>query len=207
MLRRLAIVLAFALSTPSVAGGLPPDALVRRVTADVLDAIGREKESHQVDRASAIAIAEEKILPHVDFVVVTQLAVGKSWRIATPTQQAALVKEFRTLLVRTYATALEGLRGQRVEEDPVRMSAGDVEVRVRNRYLKSRTPPVPIDYLMHKTPDCWKVYDIVVEGVSLVLTYRTNFEEEVRRGGIDGLVARLEQKNRELRSGDGGTAR
>jgi len=192
----LALWLVAAASAATIAVDLAPDELVRKVTADVMDAVGRDRASRPVDRAAAIAIAEEKILPHVDFAEATRLAMGRSWRLATPAQQAALVSEFRTLLVRTYATALEGLRDQRVEQDPLRMSPGDAEVRVRDRFIKSGTPAVTIDYQMRKTADGWKVYDIVVDGMSLVLNYRDSFEHEIRRTGIDGLIAALQEKNR-----------
>ncbi len=192
----LALWLAIAASGAGIAADLAPDELVRKVTAEVMDAVGRDRASRPVDRTAAIAIAEEKILPHIDFAEATRLAMGRSWRLATPEQQAALVSEFRTLLVRSYATALEGLRDQRVEQDPLRMSPGDVEVRVRDRFIKSGTPAVTIDYQMRKTADGWKVYDIVVDGISLVLNYRDSFEHEIRRTGVAGLIATLQEKNR-----------
>jgi phospholipid transport system substrate-binding protein len=192
----LALWTAIAVSAAAIAADLPPGELVRKVTAEVMDAVGRDRASRPVDRTAAIAIAEEKILPHVDFAEATRLAMGRSWRLATPAQQARLVSEFRTLLVRSYATALEGLRDQRVESDPVRMSPGDTEARVRDRFIRSGTPAVTIDYHMRKTADGWKVYDIVVDGISLVLNYRDSFEHEVRRGGVDGLIATLQEKNR-----------
>jgi phospholipid transport system substrate-binding protein len=192
----LALWLAIAASGAGIVADLAPDELVRKVTAEVMDAVGRDRASRPVDRTAAIAIAEEKILPHIDFAEATRLAMGRSWRLATPEQQAALVSEFRTLLVRSYATALEGLRDQRVEQDPLRMSPGDVEVRVRDRFIKSGTPAVTIDYQMRKTADGWKVYDIVVDGISLVLNYRDSFEHEIRRTGVAGLIATLQEKNR-----------
>lgn len=192
----LALWLSIAAPAAVLAADLPPDELVRKVTAEVMDAVGRDRASRPVDRAAAIAIAEEKILPHIDFGEATRLAMGRSWRLATPAQQAALVREFRTLLVRTYATALEGLRDGRVEQDPLRMSAGDVEVRVRDRFIRSGSAAVTIDYLLRKTADGWKVYDIVVDGMSLVLNYRDSFDHEVRRTGVDGLIATLQAKNR-----------
>jgi phospholipid transport system substrate-binding protein len=192
---RLALWLAIAASAAGFAADIAPDALVRKVTADVMDAVGRDRASRPVDRAAAIAIAEEKILPHIDFGEATKLAMGRSWRLATPAQQAALVSEFRTLLVRTYATALESLRDQRVEQDPLRMSPADVEIRVRDRFIRSGSPAVTIDYLMRRTAEGWKVYDIAVDGVSLVLNYRDTFEHEIRRTGIDGLIATLQEKN------------
>jgi phospholipid transport system substrate-binding protein len=191
----LGLWLAIAASG-AIAADLAPDELVRKVTAEVMDAVGRDRASRPVDRTAAIAIAEEKILPHVDFAEATRLAMGRSWRFATPAEQATLVGEFRTLLVRTYATALEGLRDQRVEQDPLRMSPGDTEVRVRDRFIKSGSPAVTIDYQMRKTADGWKVYDIVVDGMSLVLNYRDSFDHEIRRGGVAGLIATLQEKNR-----------
>jgi len=192
----LALWLAIAASAAAIAADLAPDELVRKVTAEVMDAVGRDRASRPVDRTAAIAIAEEKILPHVDFAEATRLAMGRSWRLATPAEQATLVGEFRTLLVRSYATALEGLRDQQVEQDPLRMSPGGTEVRVRDRFIKSGTPAVTIDYQMRKTADGWKVYDIVVDGISLVLNYRDSFEHEIRRTGVAGLIATLQEKNR-----------
>jgi phospholipid transport system substrate-binding protein len=193
--RALALWLAILAPAGGLAADLAPDALVRKVTDEVMEAVGRDKALPPVDRRKAMAIAEEKILPHVDFAAATRLAMGRSWRVATPAQQAALTGEFRTLLVRTYATALEALRGQRVEHDPVRMTPADVEVRVRDRFIKSGAPAVTIDYQMHRTPEGWKVYDIAVDGVSLVLNYRDSFEQEVKRTGVDGLIAVLREKN------------
>lgn len=193
---RLAVAFAIAASVAAVAADMAPDALVRKVTTEVMDAVARDKTARPVDRAAAIAIAEEKILPHIDFLEATKLAMGRSWRRATPAQRAALVSEFRTLLVRTYATALEGLRDQKVVHDPLRMAPGDTEVRVRSSFLLSGSPPVTIDYLMRKTADGWKAYDIAIDGVSLVLNYRDEFDQQVRRSGIDGLIATLQEKNR-----------
>jgi phospholipid transport system substrate-binding protein len=195
--RALALWLAVLAPAGGLAADLAPDVLVRKVTDEVMDAVGRDRALPPVDRRKAVAIAEEKILPHVDFAAATRLAMGRSWRVATPAQQAAPTGEFRTLLVRTYATALEALRGQRVEHDPVRMTPADVEVRVpdRDRFIKSGAPAVTIDYQMHRTPEGWEVYDIAVDGVSLVLNYRDSFEQEVKRTGVDGLIAALREKN------------
>ena len=192
----LAFSAAIAASAVAIAADLAPDELVRKVTAEVMDAVGRDRASRPVDRTAAITIAEEKILPHIDFAEATRLAMGRSWRLATPEQQAALVSAFRTLLVRSYATALEGLRDQRVEQDPLRMSPGDTEVRVRDRFIRSGSAAVTIDYMLRKTADGWQVYDIVVDGMSLVLNYRDSFDHEVRRTGVDGLIATLQAKNR-----------
>lgn len=175
---------------------LAPDQLVDRVTTEVLDAIKHDKILQAGDRARSIALAEEKIVPHIDFAEATRLAVGRPWRAATPGQREALVREFRTLLVRTYAAALESYRDQTLKREPTRLSPDGNEARIRHLFLRGGTAPVTIDYQMRKTATGWKVYDIAVDSVSLVLTYRDSFAEEIRRGGMDGLIARLVEKNK-----------
>jgi phospholipid transport system substrate-binding protein len=174
---------------------LGPDELVRRVTQEVLEAIAGDKGLQAGDRTKALALAERKVLPHVDFEHMTRLATGPGWRTANETQRQALVVEFRTLLIRTYASMLGVYRGQTLEVLPLRANAGAAEVTVRNRYLQPGTPPVSVDYAMSKTEQGWKIYDIAVEGISLVVTYRGSFEDELRRGGVDGLIAKLREKN------------
>lgn len=182
------------LAVTSFGQALDPEQLVDKVTTEVLAAVANDKLMEGDTRTRAIALAEQKIVPYIDFVEATRLAVGRPWRTATAAQREALIREFRTLLVRTYSIALEGYRGEVVKKAPTRMSA---EARVRNLYLRSGTPPITIDYFMKKTPESWKVFDIAVEAVSLVQTYRDQFAEEVDRGGIDGLIARLVEKNRQ----------
>jgi len=199
----LGLILAASVSwgqTNGPAAELSPEALVRKVTSEVLDAIQKDDGLKAGDRNKALALAEEKVLPHIDFREMTRLAVGKAWRSATPEQQDALTSEFRELLVRTYASAIDTYRGQTMRVLPTRMAAGATEVTVRNLYLKPGRPPVPVDYYMLKTAKGWKVADILVEGVSLVLTYRTEFEEEERRVGVEGLIKRLQAKNRTTQS-------
>ncbi len=176
------------------AQALGPEELVRKVTADVLETVKSDKELLG-DRKRALALAEQKVLPHVDFREAAQLAVGKIWWKATPAQQERIVTEFRGLLIRIYSNALDTYRGQTMQVMPVRMAAGATETTVRNRYLKPGAPPVPVEYAMKKTPEGWKIYDITVEGVSLVLTYRSEFEQITRVSGIDGLIKRLAEKN------------
>ncbi len=199
----LAIGLALAASaswgqTNGSAAELSPEALVRKVTSEVLDAIQKDDALKAGDRKKALSLAEEKVLPHIEFREMTRLAVGKAWRGATPEQRDALTSEFRELLVRTYANAIDAYRGQTMRVLPTRMSPGATDVTVRNLYIKPGRPPVPVDYYMIKTTAGWKVADIVVEGVSLVLTYRTEFEQEAQRGGVEGLIKRLHAKNRTL---------
>jgi phospholipid transport system substrate-binding protein len=189
----LALVLFVAL--PVSAQELGPEELVKKITQDVLDAIKSDKQLAAGDRQKAIKLAEEKILPHVDFEEATRLAVGRAWAQATPEQKKRLVSEFRNMLVRTYSNAIQPYQGQQMKVMPVRMKPGDTEVTVQNQFIRPGAQPVKIDYSMRKTEKGWKIYDIVVEGVSLVLTYRSEFDAVVKQAGIDGLIKRLAQKN------------
>ena len=192
-----ALALLFALLLPSVAAAaqdLAPDALVRQVTADVLESIQNDASLQAGDRRKAIALAEQKVLPHIDFNEATRLALGSWWKTATPEQRVRLSAEFRGLLVRTYANAIGAYKGQTMRVLPVRMEAGADDVIVRNQFLRPGAPPLRIDYAMYKTPAGWKIYDIVAEGVSLVLTYRTEFDQVVRQSGIDALIQRIAEK-------------
>jgi len=194
-MKTLVVLLSFLLAQPIAAQELGPDELVRKVTADVLDTIQADKQLQAGDRRKALALAEQKILPHVDFREAAMLAMGKSWYAATPAQQARVVDEFRALLVRIYANAIDVYRGQTMKVLPLRMPSGATEVTVRNQYLKAGRPPVPVEYAMRKTAAGWKIYDISVEGVSLVLTYRAEFEQITRGSGVDGLIKRLAERN------------
>lgn len=197
MKTKIAVLLALAASLFALnvhAQALGPEELVRKVTADVLETVKSDKDLLG-DRKRALALAEQKVLPHVDFREAAQLAVGKVWWKATPAQQERIVTEFRGLLIRIYSNALDTYRGQTMQVMPVRVAAGATETTVRNRYLKPGAPPVPVEYAMKKTPEGWKIYDITVEGVSLVLTYRSEFEQITRTSGIDGLIKRLAEKN------------
>jgi phospholipid transport system substrate-binding protein len=174
---------------------LGPEDLVRKVTQDVLDAIRSDKQLAAGDKQKALKLAEEKVLPHIDFEEAARLAVGRAWAQATPEQRKKLVEEFRKMLVRTYSNAISAYEGQTMKVLPVRMKPGDTEVTVHNQYIRAGGTPLPVDYQMHKTDQGWKIYDITVEGVSLVLTYRSEFDAVVKQSGIDGLIKRLEEKN------------
>ena len=180
---------------PVQAAQLGPEALVRQITDDVMNAILKDKALQAGDKEKALALAEEKILPHVDFRAMTQLALGRNWAKATPAQQEQVVKGFRSMLIRTYSNAIGAYKGQKMQVKPTRMSPGDTDVTVRNSYLSPGRPAVQVDYRMEKQPDGWKIYDIVFDGVSLVATYRSEFAQQVRNGGIEGLIARLDRKN------------
>jgi phospholipid transport system substrate-binding protein len=175
-----------------------PDALVRSVTDDVIGIIKQDKDIQAGNRQKTIALVEQKVLPHFDFTRMTALAMGPNWRKATPEQQQLLVEQFRTLLVRTYSTALSAYRNQVIDVKPPRAQPNDTEVVVRSEVKQSGAEPVTIDYSMAKTPGGWKVYDLAVNGASLVTTYRETFATEVRNGGIDGLIKSLSAKNQQL---------
>ena len=187
-------ILALAFSVLAVAQEKPED-LVRKVTEDVLAAIKSDKALQAGDREKALALAEQKVLPHVDFAEATKLAVGRAWSNATPEQQKKLVDSFRAMLVRIYANAIDAYRGQTMRVQPVSTPAGATEVTVRNQYIRPGQTPVAVDYAMRKTPEGWKIYDITVEGMSLVLTYRAEFEQVTRQSGVEGLLKRLAEKN------------
>jgi phospholipid transport system substrate-binding protein len=172
-----------------------PEALVKKITSDVLAAIKSDKELAAGDRQKAIKLAEEKILPYVDFEEATRLAVGRGWKAASPEQRKQLVAEFRAMLVRTYSNAIGTYEGQTMKVLPSRVKPGDDDATVRNQFIRPGGKPVLIDYSMRKTDAGWKIYDIVVEGVSLVLTYRSEFDAVVKQDGIDGLIKRLGAKN------------
>jgi len=189
------LIVFLLLATPGFAQELGPEELVKKMTQDVLDAIKSDKQLAAGDRQKAIKLAEEKVLPHVDFEEATRLAVGRGWKQATPEQQNKLVTEFRNMLVRTYANAISAYQGQTMKVMPVRMKPGDTDATVHNQFIRPGGRPVLVDYSMRKTEKGWKIYDIVVEGVSLVLTYRSEFDQVVKQDGIDGLIKRLSQKN------------
>lgn len=194
-MKLLALVFSALFAASAAAQDLGPEELVRKVTADVLDTVKADKDLQSGDRKKALALAEQKILPLVDFREATLLAVGKTWHAATPAQQDRLVSEFRSMLVRIYSNAIDVYRGQTMQVLPVRLPPGATEVTVRNRYLRQGRPPVSVEYAMKKAAQGWKIYDITVEGVSLVLTYRAEFEQVTRVSGIDGLIKRLTEKN------------
>ncbi len=196
LVRRFGFLLAL-LGVPALAQtDLPPDALVRKITDEVLAAVKVDKDLQAGDVKKALALAEQKVLPYVDFGESTRLAVGRPWAKATPAQREQLTREFRTMLVRIYSNSVDGYRGQTMRVMPVRMEPGATEVSVRNQYLRPGRPPVPVEYAMRRTAEGWKIYDIVVENVSLVLTYRAEFQRIIDDSGIDGLIRRLAEKNR-----------
>lgn len=172
-----------------------PDALVKTVTTEVLDIIRKDKDIQSGSTKRAIDLIEQKVLPHFNFAHMTALALGKEWRQANPAQQKTLTEEFHTLLVRTYANALTAYKNQTVEFKPLQMQAADTDVTVRTKINQPGGKSLTLDYSMEKLAQGWKVYDVIVAGVSLVTNYRESFSTEVRNGGIDGLIKTLQAKN------------
>ena len=171
-----------------------PDALMRALTLDVMVVLN---EDLAAGKATDIArLIETRIAPLFDFERMTRIAVARNWRLASPEQQAELVAQFRTLLVRTYSHALSDYRGQEIVYRPLRAADGGAEVLVRSTVQRSGAPGVSIDYEMADGVAGWQVYDVKVEGVSLVLNYRESFAGLVSAGGIDGLIKALADKNR-----------
>jgi phospholipid transport system substrate-binding protein len=187
--------LAVAFSVRAQGQDLGPDQLVQKITDDVLAAVKSDKQLAAGDKQKAIKLAEEKVLPYIDFEQATRLAVGRPWNQATPEQKKRLVSEFRNMLVRTYANAIQGYQGQTLKVLPSRGKQDPEDTTVRTQFIRAGGQPLPIDFAMRKTGEGWKVYDITVEGVSLVMTYRSEFDAVVKQQGIDGLIKRLASKN------------
>ena len=193
-----ALVLISALAAPfSLAQAVAPDVLLNAVTSEVIAIIRQDKDIQAGDPARVADLVETRILPLFDFTRMTRIAVARNWRLATPEQQKALTLEFKTLLVRTYSTALSSYRDQVIEYKPLRVAPDATEVTVRSDVQQSGAERLTIDYDMEKTPAGWKVYDIKIAGVSLVTTYRGTFAGKVRDGGIEGLIKSLSDKNRQ----------
>ncbi len=173
-----------------------PDKLVKDVADQVLRSLREDPDLRSGSQTKMAELIEQKVAPHFDFERMTRLAVGRNWREASDDQKKALITQFRALLVRSYSTAYSAYRNIVVEVKPVRMQSGDDDVQVKSEIkLPGGAPPVNVDYAMYKSDSDWKVYDVVVDGVSLVTTYRSTFADEIRQGGIDGLIKSLRDKN------------
>jgi phospholipid transport system substrate-binding protein len=188
----LALAVAFA---PHAFAQEAPDAMVKRVTQEVVQIIKSDPKVQAGDQARVREVIESKLLPNFDFERMTALAMGRSWRTATPEQQKALIDQFRALLVRTYSGALNQYRDQTIEFKPLRADPGATDVIVKTEVVRPGQAPVQIDYGMEKKDGGWKAYDVIVGGVSLVTNYRDEFTQQIQAGGIDGLVKTLTAKN------------
>jgi phospholipid transport system substrate-binding protein len=198
MLRVILGVVVGLLSTAIFAADLPPDVLAKNTTQEVLAILRADKDIQGGNVQKVYDLVEDKVLPHFDFNRMTQLAVGKHWNAATPQQKQALVREFRALLVRTYSTSLTAFKDQAIEFKPFSMKPDDTEVTVQTEVKQPGGKPVPINYEMYKTAFGWKVYDVSIDGVSLVINYRSSFASTIRQSGIDGLISKLEAKSRSV---------
>lgn len=191
-----ATAISFAsLALPAFAADEAPDALVKRISGEVLATIKADPAIQAGDMNRIVALVDGKIMPNVNFTRMTASAVGRYWRQATPEQQKQLQDEFKTLLVRTYSGALGEVKDQTLHFKPMRMQPTDTEVVVRSE-VRGKGEPIQLDYRLEKTPGGWKIYDLNVLGVWLVETYRTQFAQEIGAKGIDGLIASLAQRNK-----------
>lgn len=179
------------------AAATAPEAMVKNITEQVLNILREDEEIRSGNRQKAIALIETKVAPHFDFTRMTGLAVGRAWREATPAQREALTQEFRNLLVRTYANSLTAYRDQTVSFKPSAGTKGD-EVTVHSQINQPGKQAIPLDYSLAREGDEWKVFDVMVANISLVTNYRNSFAEEVNKGGLDGLLRSLRERNRRL---------
>ncbi len=193
------LLLSNLLAFPAWSLDLAPDRLVDRTVKEVIEIIQKDEELKNGNRDKMLDLIETKILPHFNFSRMTQLAMGQHWSKAAPEQQNKLVNEFRTLLVRTYSNALTSYNHETINVNPIKQLGDQVETTVRTVVIQGKgKEPVPIDYSMEKKPDGWKVYDVTVAGVSLVTNYRGTFNSQVRKGGVEGLLKALTDKNKSL---------
>ncbi len=189
-----ALALSAAFVAPALAG-VAPDALVRDLSVEIIDAVKADPAIQAGDVAKVIALVDAKVLPYLNFQRMTASAVGLPWRQATPAQKEKLQAEFKLLLVRTYAGALSQVKDQTVHMKPFRAHADDDEVLVRTE-VKGGGEPIQLDYRLEKSGDSWKIYDVNVLGIWLVNQYKSAFGQEVKNGGIDGLIAKLAERNK-----------
>ncbi len=200
LIKQLIAVATLTLATSALAAPAneAPDALVKRISADVIDTAKSDKEIQAGNQKRVMDLVETKILPYVDFQRMTSLAAGRHWRDASPEQKNQLSKEFRTLLIFTYSGALSQIKNETIEFKPLRADPADQEVEVRSSVNVARGEPVTLNYRLAKTPQGWKIFDINVLGAWLVETYKGTFATEIGKSGIDGLIKALAERNKKL---------
>ena len=197
MLKRFFIGLSLLCFASASFAAEAPDELVKRTAEDVLTIIKSDKDIQAGNQEKLFALTEEKILPNFNFDKVSRLVLGKNWTKATPDQKTAFQSEFKSLLLRTYATALSKYKNQTIEYAPLRMADGATTASVKTSIVQSGGQPIAVNYTLEKQADAsWKVYDIVIEGVSLVTNYRGQFAQEIRQNGLDSLIKKLADKNK-----------
>jgi phospholipid transport system substrate-binding protein len=195
-----AVMFAGSVLAAAPATAEAPDVLVKRVSTEVIDAVKADKDIQSGNRNKIMELVQAKILPYVVSEKMTSLAAGRFWRQATPEQQKQLSDEFRTLLVYTYSGALSTIRNETVEFKPFRADPADSEVEVRSQVNMSRGEPITLNYRLTKSQQGWKIFDINVLGAWLVETYKSTFASEISKGGIDGLIKKLQDRNKQLAS-------
>lgn len=191
----IAASVAFSLSSINAHAQDAADEVIRKNVNDVLAALKSDKDLQSGDIKKIEKLAEDKILPHFNFPHMTQLAVGRNWKDASDAQKTSLTDQFRTLLLRTYSSTLSQYRNQTIDVKPLKTAAADAEVVVKTAVIQSGGQPIPIDYSMEKTAGGWKVYDVLIDGVSLVTNYRSSFNTEIKTNGVDGLIKSLTDRN------------
>jgi phospholipid transport system substrate-binding protein len=189
---------ALLFATSAMAQQEAPDALIKRISQEVMDAAKSDKEIQSGNYKRVLELVEAKILPNVNFQRMTAIATGRFWREATPEQQKQLTNEFRSLLVYTYSGAISQIKDQKLEFKPLRADPADTEVEVRTQVVQPRGEPIQLNYRLEKSPSGWKIYDVNVLGAWLVETYKGNFAAEINKGGIDGLIKTLAERNKKL---------
>lgn len=184
-----------------------PDALVKRISQEVLEIAKSDREIQGGNQKRVLELVESKVLPYVDFQRMTALAAARHWREATPEQKKKLTAEFRSLLIYTYSGAIAQVKDQKLDFKPYRAGASDTDVEVRSQVLQTRGDPIQLNYRLQKSASGWKIYDINVLGAWLVETYKGNFTAEISKSGIDGLIKVLSDKNKGLADGAAKTAK
>ena len=191
---------AFAIAASAPVSNEAPDVLVKRISNDVIETAKADKDIQAGNQKKVMDLVDAKILPYVDFQRMTALAAGRFWREATPAQKTALSNEFRTLLIHTYSGALSQIKNETVEFKPLRADPADNEVEVKSVVNVQRGEPIQLNYRLSKSPSGWKIFDINVLGAWLVETYKGTFATEISKGGIDGLIKKLAERNQQLAS-------
>ena len=197
----VSFLFAALISVTAFAQEESPDAMVKKITDEVLTIVRHDKDIQNGNTKKAIELVEVKVLPNFNFQRMTALAMGRDWNKANPDQKKRLTEEFKILLVRTYSNALTSYRDQTVRYKPTKMQAGDTDVVVKTEIVQPGNKPIQLDYSVERQDNGWKIYDVVVAGVSLVSNYRDTFNQEVRANGVDGLIQMLVNKNKQLESG------
>ena len=178
-----------------------PDTKIKKVTEDVLTIVRQDKDIQSGNTKKAIDLVEVRVIPHFNFQRMTALAMGRDWNKASPEQKTRLSEEFKTLLVRTYSNALTSYRDQTLRYKPFKMQPGETDVVIKTEIVQPGAKPIQLDYSLEKQGNDWKVYDVIVAGVSLVSNYRDTFNQEVRANGVDSLIQMLANKNKQMEPG------